>query len=72
MFIKNNTTEELRDAITIFGGEPTENAHRWPCVPGNDTGQSPEITVYTNEACINNGDEDAAAGYGVWYGEDDP
>ena len=31
-----------------------------------------EIKVYTDGACSNNGKPDARAGYGVWFGEDDP
>jgi ribonuclease HI len=28
--------------------------------------------VYTDGSCTNNGDEDAQAGSGIWYGEDNP
>ena len=28
--------------------------------------------VYTDGACINNGDKNTAAGLGIWYGENDP
>jgi len=31
-----------------------------------------EIVVYTDGACSNNGKPDARAGYGVWFGKDDP
>lgn len=30
------------------------------------------IDVYTDGSCINNGKKNAKAGYGVWFGEDDP
>jgi len=28
--------------------------------------------VYTDGSCLNNGDEDAVAGSGVWFGPDNP
>ena len=31
-----------------------------------------EIVIYTDGSCINNGQEDAQAGSGIWYGENDP
>jgi len=31
-----------------------------------------EINVYTDGACSNNGKPDARAGFGVWFGKDDP
>lgn len=31
-----------------------------------------EITVYTDGSCINNGNENAACGSGIWFGTDDP
>ena len=33
---------------------------------------APEINVYTDGACVNNGKPDARAGFGVWFGENDP
>ena len=32
----------------------------------------PEINVYTDGACLDNGKPYARAGYGIWFGEDDP
>ncbi|KAF8191386.1 ribonuclease H-like protein [Pholiota molesta] len=34
--------------------------------------QTPEVTVYTDGSCENNGHEDARAGAGIWFGENDP
>ena len=31
-----------------------------------------QITVYTDGACSNNGKPDARAGYGIWFGKNDP
>ena len=31
-----------------------------------------EISVYTDGACIDNGKPYARAGYGIWFGENDP
>ena len=30
------------------------------------------LFVYTDGSCINNGDENATAGSGIWFGEGDP
>ena len=44
--------------------------------PHTSTPQHPqppnEITVYTDGACIDNGKPYARAGYGIWFGENDP
>ena len=32
----------------------------------------PNTIVYTDGSCINNGDDDAKAGCGIWFGENDP
>jgi len=34
--------------------------------------KSSEINVYTDGACSNNGKPDARAGFGVWFGKNDP
>ena len=65
-----NDTQELKEAITIFGDDPTEQADHTTASPRNET--APVTTVYTDGACTNNGREDASAGSGVWYGDDDP
>jgi exonuclease III len=69
-FDRSNQTDTLREAIVIFG-----DRHQTPTplntLPANPTTPRYE-TVYTDGACINNGDEDAAAGLGIWYGENDP
>ena len=63
--------EDLRDTVTIFNDapEPSPVENREP----NAQGDIPTDTVaYTDSACINNGQENAAAGSGVWYGDNDP
>lgn len=37
-----------------------------------DENKEPELTVYTDGACDNNGKIYAAASYGIWFGENDP
>ncbi|KAF6750667.1 hypothetical protein DFP72DRAFT_817405, partial [Ephemerocybe angulata] len=33
---------------------------------------TPDVELYTDGSCVNNGTADARCGSGVWYGEDDP
>ena len=71
-FRRDNETDKLKDAITIFGetmSEPTEITRTAPKREGNIP---QETTVYTDGACINNGNENARAGSGVWYEDNDP
>ena len=72
---KTPPTTDLKDAITIFNtAHPPQYSP--PHLPTSDRGNGTEptdtITVYTDGACINNGRENAAAGSGTWYGENDP
>ena len=70
VFSKCNKVTDLKDAITIFNTEQASSVGDHPS--NQDATQSGNpTTVYTDGACINNGDEDATAGYGVWYGEND-
>ena len=70
-FDRNNETMNLNGAITIFKDSMTEYASAPRTAPQDDTPRAQETTVYTDRVCINNGDEDAAAGLGIWYGEED-
>jgi len=73
-FKRDNTTNSLKDAITIFGetlNEPTDVTKTAPRREGIDNDEF-ETTVYTDGACIDNGSETARAGSGVWYGTSDP
>jgi len=63
--------EEIKDAINIF-----EDKQQMQTTPPQTT-QDPQdghtmTTVYTDGACLNNGEETAKAGCGVWYGNNDP
>jgi ribonuclease HI len=68
---RGNETTYLKDAITIFGDKnanPTDTpgtAQRTTNPPNRPT------TVYADGACLNNGEENASAGLGVWYGKND-
>ena len=67
-----NVTTDLKEAITIFGGTLSEPASITTKAPQPTTEHAPETTVFTDGACTNNGKENASAGSGVWYAEDDP
>lgn len=49
-----------------FSSEPAHRRVRGAEIPEE------AITVYTDGSCMNNGDENAAAGSGVWFGHEDP
>ena len=70
-FPKDNLTTTLKDAIKIFG-DNTEDTY----IPTMYTDNAPTTTeftsVYTDSACINNGDNNAAAGLGIWYEDGNP
>ena len=71
-FDRSNETDELKDAITIFGRTMNEPTGISRTAPEREDPNTPETVVYTDGACINNGDENAAAGSGIWYGDNDP
>jgi len=69
---KPTQTTSLKDTITIFNETRPTPPTPTPTQPTNtrETTQTRDtITVYTDGACINNGLENATAGSGVWYGD---
>jgi len=64
--------DNIKDAINIF--EEKQQTTILPTQPTTDSEQNVNATttVYTDGACINNGEETAKAGSGVWYGINDP
>jgi len=72
VFDPANETETLKDAITIFGETLTEPAGITKPAPCDHEINARETIVFTDGACINNGKENARAGSGVWYGDNDP
>ena len=72
VFDPSNDTDKLKDAITIFGSTMSEPTGVTKTTPGNRDENSLETVVYTDGACTNNGEENACAGSGVWYGNEDP
>ena len=65
-------TTNLKDAIVIFNDAPPTNVPTQQ-TPTDDATHTPETTtIFTDGACINNGRKNAAAGSGIWYGDDDP
>ena len=64
--------EDLGELITIFNEETTHNIADTADLPTSGESPPKTTTVYTDGACNNNGSENAVAGSGVWYGDDDP
>ena len=69
-FDKNVTVTSLANTTRVFGGRPITNAQPM-LIKSNSEDEADEVTVYTDGSCINNGDSDARAGAGYWYGEND-
>ena len=67
---KTTAPKSLKEAITIFN-KPTKPTTQTP--EATDPNNPPvNTTIYTDGACVNNGLENAAAGSGIWYGDEDP
>ena len=65
------TTGPLHHNFRVFtDNQPISNEP--PTRPPLDFPTPANITVYTDGSCFNNGDEDAQAGCGIWYGCNDP
>ncbi|KAF9783392.1 hypothetical protein BJ322DRAFT_1008493, partial [Thelephora terrestris] len=71
-FDKGNETSELKNAIKIFGGTYEGSHEETTPTPQTDLNRAEKTTVYTDGACNNNGNENAEAGSGIWYGPNDP
>ena len=60
----------------VINRNKKQQSHTSPTPSPTPTPQHPqppnEITVYTDGACIDNGKSYARAGYGIWFGENDP
>ncbi|KAF5381553.1 hypothetical protein D9615_005523 [Tricholomella constricta] len=64
------TQDNLTNGIRVFINDKTQTNS--PATPIRDnTDNTPEIRVWTDGSCIANGDENARAGSGLWYGEND-
>ena len=63
---------DLRDSIRIFTKRENllDATVLRPTTGGLRTND--ELTVYTDDSCINNGTDEAKAGCGIWYGTQDP
>ena len=70
-FLKNNETSSLKNAIKIFG-TATEPIDPPTTLQYNAPDTTEYTSVFTDGACTNNGNDNAAAGLGIWYGEEDP
>jgi len=65
------------DQFVINHNKTPSSQHNQPSSQHNQPSSqhnqpSSEITVYTDGACIDNGKPYARAGYGIWFGENDP
>ena len=69
---RGDETTRLTDTIMIFGETEEKSDPRQEERPEGPRSQTNMATVYMDGACINNGGEEAQAGCGIWYGEDDP
>ena len=69
---KDDETTSLRDAIMIFGEPEATDGTPIPTHPEGLMTRREKEMVYTDGACLNNGSDEAQAGYGAWYGEGDP
>ena len=69
---RGNETAYLKDAITIFGDINADSASVPRTAPRTPAPPNCPTTAYTDGACNNNGEENAMAGLGVWYGDNDP
>ena len=62
----------LKDCFRVFTSHDRPPAEMTRRADKTDTSRLPTLTIYTDGSCLNNGEETARAGSGVWYGEDDP
>ena len=70
---KANRTTNLKDTIVIFNDAlPNANNPTQHSTADAATLPPETTTIFTDGACINNGCENAAAGSGIWYGDNDP
>ena len=70
-FERRDPPTSLKNSITIFGGIKNHRPAPRNGTPRNTSPPQGQTTVYTDGACQNNGDENASAGLGVWYGTND-
>jgi ribonuclease HI len=68
-------TKTIKDGFRIFAdltdlSSVAPRIHQRSQVVG--ARPTPSIVVYTDGSCVNNGDLDAKAGAGVWFGRDNP
>ena len=68
---RDNEATHLKESITIFGSKSQATPDTPRTAPRTTNVPNRPLTVYTDGACIKNGEEDASAGLGVWYGDDD-
>ncbi|EIM86442.1 uncharacterized protein STEHIDRAFT_57307, partial [Stereum hirsutum FP-91666 SS1] len=60
----------LSQGVRVFG-DPNAKINYPPFRQRGNLDEQDEITVYTDGSCLNNGDDNARAGSGIWFGPDD-
>ena len=70
IFRPSSLLRYLKDGFRVLTQGEAPATH--PVTRGSEPESPTRTEVYTDGSCINNGSEDATAGSGVWYGEDDP
>lgn len=60
----------LSQGIRVFG-EPSAKMNYPPFRQRGDINNAQDVTIYTDGSCIHNGDANAQAGSGIWFGQDD-
>ena len=68
----NREATDLRESIRIFTKRENLLSATVLQETQDEALRNTELTVYTDGSCINNGTEEAKAGSGVWYGNNDP
>ena len=63
--------ESLKGCFRVFTGGGTTPSALSVRAPRTDGFGAPQVVVYTDGSCLNNGEATAAAGSGVWFGEGD-
>jgi ribonuclease HI len=71
-FKKFDTRQEAENFIADYQTRRESRSSSIVSDESTDDGFVPEYYIYTDGACINNGRPDAAAGIGVYFGEDNP
>ena len=68
----NREATDLRESIRIFTKRETLLSATALQETQDEALRNAELMVYTDGSCVNNGTEEARAGSGIWYGNNNP